>query len=792
MPIDTLSRDPARDPGDAGLPGPIRSTSRVRLWLLIASLVFLAAHLPWLGSTLDDIDAFNFALGARQFDPTRHQPHPPGSPLYIYLAKAATGVLDAVRPEPPGSPVAPQRNAAEALSFWSAAGGALALFFLPYLFLRLTRDDARRSPPGSAAGVAIAATALTITCPLFWFSSARPLSDVLGLAAALGAQTLILAAYERCGEARRGRLLVLAAFVTALIIGLRSQTMWLTVPLLGAVVVARWRAISRRDLALAGMAFAAGTLIWAVPLLVASGGVRSYLAALGSQGAEDFNGVDMLYRNPTPRRFALGLLHTFVWPWLSAPLAVVVLLLAAVGTARAAWRAPRVLALGLVAFLPYSLFHLAFQETVTTRYALPLVPAVAWLAAFGAFAVARRLAWPLLLAVCVSGIALVHPALVEYRSSGSPAARLITDLVEEAATRSETPLLVMHQRIEMDTRRAFGWMLEQRRIRWDHVRPAPRDEMWDVLRYWQDGGTASVWFLANPARTDLALIDPHSVREVGRYRWPFSAQALAGNTRPKEAIWYELRDPGWYLGEGWALTPEIGGRSAGLGRGPSQGGIDAQVRRREGAVTLLIGGRNLGRAGEGSAHVEVAFDGRTLFSEDVLPGFFARLVPLPPGALAGSAGFGTLRVEAAGGPPVAIEQFDVQDIGEVVFAFGPGWHEREYNPVEQRLWRWTSDRAELIVHHGGRDVMVEVSGQAGGRLLEGPHTITLQAGRQELGRMEARGPFTIRARVAAAVLERAGGTIALTTNRTFVPRQRGESADPRKLGLRVFRATVTH
>ena len=79
------------------------------------------------------------------------------------------------------------------------------------------------------------------------------------------------------------------------------------------------------------MAFAAGALAWGVPLLVASGGLQAYLAALGSQAGEDFAGVEMLYLNPTPRLAAFALLRTFVWPWDSVPLASVVLLLAAVG-----------------------------------------------------------------------------------------------------------------------------------------------------------------------------------------------------------------------------------------------------------------------------------------------------------------------------------------------------------------------------------------------------------------------------------------------------------------------------
>src|SRR4051794_4358553 len=36
---------------------------------------------------LYDLDSVNFALGTVRFDPTVHQPHPPGYFLYVYLAR---------------------------------------------------------------------------------------------------------------------------------------------------------------------------------------------------------------------------------------------------------------------------------------------------------------------------------------------------------------------------------------------------------------------------------------------------------------------------------------------------------------------------------------------------------------------------------------------------------------------------------------------------------------------------------------------------------------------------------
>src|SRR5206468_1856156 len=44
-------------------------------------------HLPFLPASLEDLDSINFALGVRDFDVTRHQPHPPGYPVFIFAAK---------------------------------------------------------------------------------------------------------------------------------------------------------------------------------------------------------------------------------------------------------------------------------------------------------------------------------------------------------------------------------------------------------------------------------------------------------------------------------------------------------------------------------------------------------------------------------------------------------------------------------------------------------------------------------------------------------------------------------
>jgi hypothetical protein len=59
-------------------------------------LIFFGVHLACLPTTLEDLDSINFALGVRQFDVARHQPHPPGYPVFIALAKVSTGALRAL------------------------------------------------------------------------------------------------------------------------------------------------------------------------------------------------------------------------------------------------------------------------------------------------------------------------------------------------------------------------------------------------------------------------------------------------------------------------------------------------------------------------------------------------------------------------------------------------------------------------------------------------------------------------------------------------------------------------
>ncbi len=102
-----------------------------------------------------------------------------------------------------------------------------------------------------------------------------------------------------------------------------------------------------------------------------------YLRALGTQAGEDFAWVDMLWANPSPRAIAFALYDSFLLPFANPAAGAVMLAIAALGLLRMLFLDRRAFGLVLIAFAPYALFHLLFQETANLRYATPLVVPIA-------------------------------------------------------------------------------------------------------------------------------------------------------------------------------------------------------------------------------------------------------------------------------------------------------------------------------------------------------------------------------------------------------------------------------
>lgn len=769
----------------------------MRKALVALALVFLAAHLPFLPPTLEDIDSINFALGVSDFDVARHQPHPPGYPVFIAVSRMSTAVLRRVGADAPE---------VRGLAVWSTISGTALIWLLCALFRSLGHAGHAGAGPAWPAGDAARnrrafwATVIAITSPLFWFTSLRPLSDMAGLACAVAAQALIVSVLRR----RAGRAaLMWGGLLAGLATGIRSQTCLLTLPLLAVALlspVAR-RAkgdaprlgLRIRDRAAVVAAAGLGACAWAIPLIWASGGLSAYAGALGTQAGEDFSGVVMLWNVRSPRVAVDALVFSFLWPWGSLLTGAVVVAVAAVGAVRVGWQQPRVLLLLLVGFVPYAIFHLLFHEVVTVRYALPLIVPVAYLAA-------SALEWPgrMVLPVGVVALASVSlvlavPASVAYAREGSPAFRAFRAVEgwprEGTAIREAGSAVVDAVGLHAVARRAAQWeggALPGRLLEAPHGR-----EWLALVQEWRSHPQSSVAFVADPRRTDLALIDPVSRRLVQPYRWSFIEPPLVGGARPGNSDLYLMSPPRWMLDRGWALTAEVAGVTARDRLGPHRQPSVAWVRTGSEELLLMLGGRHLGAAGDPRARVSVRTNGRPLAMFDVSPGFFFNVIAVPAGTFASADGYVPLEVksDAVGAGqevPVALEQFDLQREGVPMIGAEQGWQEPEYDPRTGRAWRWTAERSTLWVRPVGRDVSLVLQGESPLRYFDAAPVVAVTVAGRQVARFSPSTDFRQVILLPADVLAAAAGRVVIESDKWFVPGERDGSPDKRRLALRIY------
>jgi hypothetical protein len=729
----------------------------------IVAAVYLAAHLPFLAPSLEDIDSINFALGLRHFDPGLHQPHPPGYPVYIALGHLSLPIAERlVSTEPPAEAVA--------LAIWSALGGAVCLIAAWFLFAALA-DRARTGERSAATQATVPwAVLLLAAAPDFWMTGLRPMSDMPGLALAIGAQALML----------RSRL-TSGALLAGIATGIRVQSAVLTLPVLALTVFEQRRFV--KPVA----AFVIGCLAWGIPLIVASGGINAYLGALHTQAAEDFSWVDMLWSNPTPRHIAIGLYQALVLPWASVPLAAAVGTAATVGVLVTAWFEWRVFVVLCVGFVPYLLFHLLFQQLDTVRYALPVVVPVAWLAA-RSFVLPGRYASMVAVPFVAAALIVAVPGGLAYAREPHPAFRAIADARQRA--RVQPPAAVFsHYAIRRPLQAAGGSL--------PVVEPPTRYEWLGPVNYWRNGGTGPVWFFADQRRTDLALFDPHSRTDVVRYRWDVERRPELSGTRPLGVDWYRLGVPGWFAGTGWSLTPEVGGLTQASGAGPDHRPIEAWVLRRPGPFHLVIGAHHLGTAADADAEVSLAVDGRVVdrWSVPRSDPNVLRFVDLPQG-IPGQGTFAAVTVasrslDPSRPAPVAIRQFDVQPSAQMIYGYAEGWHEAEFDLDTARMWRWTSERSVLRTDGAGQSVRLTMQGESPLRYFDRPPTVKVTAGSTTVAQFRPAADFEWSAVVPADALAASKGTIAIETDRVYLPGRVEGTRDERHLGLRIFELRLT-
>lgn len=752
-------------------------TRRTSILLACLALAFFAWHFRGLPPALEDPDSINFAMAVESFDVSRHQPHPPGYAVYVALTKASTRLVGVLMPQADRD-----RRAAVGLSIWSLVAGAAGAFVMTRFWLVV----------GLPLNLAWLAAVLAMSAPLYAISSVRPLTDMVGLVAALIVQTWLLSGWRqvRSGEATLPRVWMAAAVALGLIPGLRSQALWLTAPLAAwamweLVRLHRWSHL----LTVAALAVG-GLLLWLVPMTVVSGGLGSYLRALGSQGSEDLVGVEMLSKIPTFEMLQYALSRTFLVPWQLDVVGQLISALAVIGTIRLARVSPGILAGIGLAFWPYLVLHLTFQEVLYTRYALPLLIPVSGLAIVGVAAMAGRATSLVALSLASVGVVVAQPNLRSYAGAVAPLSAAVRDMIAHRRDLPDRPELTMHHPLWWSSRRTLDWYGPRLDV---PPQPFPGDREWlRVVDHFLRGDETPVWFLADLSRTDLALLDWRSLSTRGVYVRQPSLQRMIGGDLLEDARWLEITRPGWMLGRGWALTAEIRGATALDGREPNRQPADAWLRRSPGSHRLTVGGRYLG--GTVAATLVVSIDGREAVRWDVpaAPAHFVRWYELPEGALDGQGPYArvTMSVESADGrthrPELSLEQFDFGPAGGLIYALNEGWQEPEVNPATGMAWRWSSERNTITFYGGGRDVRLRLAGESPLRYFARAPIVQVTVGGEPVARFEPDRDFDETIVIPARLLTTSPAVLEITTDQAFVPAESGNSPDRRRLGLRLF------
>jgi len=213
--------------------------------LLLLTGAVAATRFLFRSHFLYDLDSVDFALGMRRFDPHVYQPHPPGYFLYICLGR----LFNTIFHDP--------NLALVALSILASCGLVLVIYQMA-----LEWFDQRAA---RFAGL------LFLFSPLAWFHGTVALTYIVG------AFFSALFGYL-CWHVDRGRpgFLLPAAIVLGIAAGVRPSSFVFLLPLF---------LFSVRRTTLPGKALASAALLltlaaWFVPMIVASGGLKSYFGAL--------------------------------------------------------------------------------------------------------------------------------------------------------------------------------------------------------------------------------------------------------------------------------------------------------------------------------------------------------------------------------------------------------------------------------------------------------------------------------------------------------------------------------
>jgi hypothetical protein len=249
-------------------------------------LVLAVTRLPLAPKYLYYFDSVNFALAIDEFDPSKHQPQPPGYPLFVALLRLVHLAVPKVELTFPVAGVL------------VAAGAAVLLY-------RLTTSMFNER-------AALFAVALFIFNPPCWFGG---ITNQVRLSLALCSTGVALLAWRALQQPVLPKRLYFAFAALGVAAGFRPDMGALLTPLL----LYAWWCSGRRPahLAIAIACTAIAAIPWMLATAYSVGGVPQWLTLMWSYSRDQFRGSSAAFGAPTTSAWKMAT-QAFVWTGLGA------------------------------------------------------------------------------------------------------------------------------------------------------------------------------------------------------------------------------------------------------------------------------------------------------------------------------------------------------------------------------------------------------------------------------------------------------------------------------------------
>jgi hypothetical protein len=254
-----------------GYLGAVWMDRSLRAWLAAVAVGCVATtlYLSMRSISLDDFDSVSFALALREFNLALQQPHPPGYPAYIGVARLI-GILGG--------------DATWTLTTLSALAGGVAVAATVGLGYVVG---------GGSLRTGVLAASPMAMMPVFWLTAELALSDMPALAAGL------LAALAVASRPRSAPGLGVAGLAAGFVLGFRPQNVLLIAPFALYTLFTLLRTRRPRAAMLFVLAGLVGVAVWLVPLIAVSGGLQTYAALVRAEG-NHFWTADSLFGSSQP------------------------------------------------------------------------------------------------------------------------------------------------------------------------------------------------------------------------------------------------------------------------------------------------------------------------------------------------------------------------------------------------------------------------------------------------------------------------------------------------------------